>query len=180
MSARADLRLLTAEQRAAQNVLKGSSKDWWPTVTMNFDPQYLTPSGLFQRSKTWRLSFELKQTFYNGGERAGVQVERQANAQTADFALAQRQIQARAEVRNARAAVEAYERVLSSARLAAEQANEVLKITITAFDAGASTNIEVIEAQRAARDVGTALAQAEDALRQAQFDLLVALGRFPK
>jgi len=55
-----------------------------------------------------------------------------------------------------------------------------LKITITAFDAGASTNIEVIEAQRAARDVGTALAQAEDALRQAQFDLLVALGRFPK
>ena len=180
MSTRADIRLLTSEQRAAQHVLKGSSKDWWPAVTMNFDPQFLTPSGLFQRSKTWRLSFELKQTFYNGGERAGVQVERQANAQTADYALAQGQIQARAEVRNARTAVEAYERVLSSARLAAEQANEVLKITITAFDAGASTNLEVVEAQRAARDVGTALAQAEDALRQAQFDLIVALGRFPK
>ena len=180
MSKRSDVLLLTAEQRAARNVQAGSSKDWWPTVTMNFDPQYLTPSGLFQRSKTWRLSFELKQTFYNGGERSGAQTERQANAQAADFALAQKQIQARSEVRNSRAAVEAYERVLSSARLAAEQANEVLKITITAFDAGASTNIEVIEAQRAARDVGTALAQAEDSLRQAQFDLLVALGRFPK
>ncbi|MBP9945831.1 MAG: TolC family protein, partial [Vicinamibacteria bacterium] len=71
-------------------------------------------------------------------------------------------------------------RVLMSARQAAEQANEVLKITIAAFDAGASTNIEVIEAQRTARDVETALAQAEDSLRQAQFDLLVALGRFPR
>ena len=180
MNARSDLRLLASEQRAAQNVLKGSSKDWWPTVSVHFDPQYLTPKGLFQPSKSWRLSFELKQTLYNGGERAGVQLERQASAQAADFSLAQRQIQARAEVRNARTALESYERVLSSARLAAEQANEVLKITITAFDAGASTNIEVIEAQRSARDVETALAQAEDSLRQAQFDLLVALGRFPK
>ncbi len=180
MSSRSDMLLLAAEQRAAQNVLKGSSKDWWPTVKMSFDPQYLTPSGLFQRSKSWRLSFELSQTLYNGGERGGVQLQRQANAQAADFAIAQRQIQARAEIRNARTAVEAYGRVLLSARLAAEQANEVLKITITAFDAGASTNIEVIEAQRSARDVETALAQSEDALRQAQFDLLVALGRFPK
>ena len=180
MSVRPDLQLRTAEQRAAQNILSGSSKDWWPRVKMSFDPQYLTPSGLFQPSKTWRLAFELSQTLYNGGERAGVQLERKANSQAADFALAQQQIQARSEVRNARAATQSYERALSSARLAAEQANEVLKITITAFDAGASTNIEVIEAQRTARDVETALAQAEDSLRQARFDLLVALGRFPK
>ena len=180
MRERSDMLLLSGEQRAAQNVVKGSSKDWWPQVKMTFDPQYLTPKGLFQPSKTWRLSFELSQTIYNGGERAGVQKVRQADAQAADFALALRQIEARAEIRNARAAAEGYARVLLSARLAAEQANEVLKITITAFEAGASTNIEVIEAQRTARDVETALAQAEDSLRQTQFDLLVALGRFPK
>jgi len=179
MTARTDLALLISEQRAAQNVLKGSSKDWWPTLKMTFDPQYVTPAGLFQPSKTWRLGFELSQTIYNGGERKGVQQVRQADAQATDFALAQRQIQARAEIRNARSAVDAYSRALLSARLAAEQANEVLKITITAFDAGASTNIEVIEAQRTAHDVETSLAQAEDSLRQAQFELLVALGRFP-
>ncbi|MBK5254943.1 MAG: efflux RND transporter permease subunit, partial [Vicinamibacteria bacterium] len=179
LSARSDLRLLTAEQRASQNVLKGSSKDWWPTVSLTFDPHYLTPKGLFQPSKSWRLSLQLSQTIYNGGERKGVQFERQANAQATDFSLAQAQIQARAEVRNARTGVLAFERVLASARLAAEQANEVLKITITAFDAGASTNIEVIQAQGAARDVETAMAQAEDSLRQARFELLVALGRFP-
>ena len=180
MTSRSDMLLLAAEQRAAQNVLKGSSKDWWPTVNLTFDPQYVTPAGLFQPSKTWRLAFELKQTIYNGGERAGVQKVREAEARTTDFAVAQRQIQARSEIRNARTTVDAYTRVLMSARQAAEQANEVLKITIAAFDAGASTNIEVIEAQRTARDVETALAQAEDSLRQAQFDLLVALGRFPR
>jgi outer membrane protein TolC len=180
MSLRSDIRVLTAQQRAAQNVMRGSSKDWWPTVSLAFDPQYLTPSGLFQPSKSWRLSLQLSQTLYNGGERAGVQLERRANAQAADFSLAQGQLQAQAEIRNARAAVESYERALSSAGLAAEQANEVLKITIIAFDAGATTNIEVVEAQRSARDAESAFAQAADALRLAQFDLLVALGRFPK
>ncbi|MEO5762313.1 MAG: efflux RND transporter permease subunit, partial [Vicinamibacteria bacterium] len=180
MAERTDLRLRTAEQDAAKRILHGSNKDWWPTLTASFDPQYVTPNGLFQQSKSWRLSFQLSQTIYNGGLRDGVNVERKANLQVADLALTQAQLQARSEVRNARTAVEAYERVLASARQAAEQSSEVLKITITAFDAGASTNIEVIEAQKTTRDVETALAQAEDSLRQARFELLVALGRFPK
>ena len=83
-------------------------------------------------------------------------------------------------MRTARAAVEFQERALASARAATQAAHEVLKITITAFDAGASTNIEVIDAQRSARDLDTAVAQAEDRVRQARLDLLVAMGRFPR
>jgi outer membrane protein TolC len=147
---------------------------------MNFDPQYQTPKSLFSPQKSWRLTFELTQTLYNGGERAGVQLARKANVQAADYAAVQGQIRARSEKRAASQAVESYERALASARRGAEQAAEVLKITIAAFDAGASTNIEVIEAQRSARDAETGLGQAEDALRLARFDLLVALGRFPK
>ena len=56
----------------------------------------------------------------------------------------------------------------------------MLKITIIAFDAGSTTNIEVIDAQRSARDQELVVVQAEDALRQARLDLLVALGRFPR
>jgi outer membrane protein TolC len=76
--------------------------------------------------------------------------------------------------------VQSQERALVSARRAADQANEVLKITITAFDAGASTNIEVIDAQRSARDLEAAVVAIEDGVRQARLDLLVALGRFPR
>ncbi len=180
MGARTDIKVLQAEQESAQKVLKDDFKSKLPEITAMFDPQYVTPNGLFQPSRSWRLTFELKQAFYTGGGGAGLKHERQANLQIADFNLVERQIQARSELRAARLAVESAERVLKSARDASGQASEVLKISIAALDAGASTNIEVIEAQRTARDVETSLAQAEDALRQAQFDLLVALGRFPK
>ena len=72
------------------------------------------------------------------------------------------------------------ERALESIRLAAQQAQEVLSITNTAFQAGATTNLEVIDAQRSARDAEAAAAIGEDAVRRARLDLLIALGRFPQ
>ena len=54
-----------------------------------------------------------------------------------------------------------------------------MDITNVSFRAGAATNIEVIDAERAARDADTAVAVAEDTLRRARLDLLTALGRFP-
>ena len=48
------------------------------------------------------------------------------------------------------------------------------------FEVGATTNIEVIDAQRSARDAESTAAQAEDAVRRAKLELLVALGRFPR
>jgi outer membrane protein TolC len=51
-------------------------------------------------------------------------------------------------------------------------------IVNVSFRVGAGTNIEVIDAQRAARDADTAAAVAEDQLRQARLALLIALGRF--
>jgi outer membrane protein TolC len=56
----------------------------------------------------------------------------------------------------------------------------VLQITTTAFEVGATTNLEVIDAQRSARDAETIATLAEDAVRRAHLDLLVALGRFPR
>jgi outer membrane protein TolC len=177
---RPDVRVLAAERAANERILNDSSKDWWPTAALVFGPQYLTPSGLFQPSRTWSLGLQLSQPIYEGGQRRSVRRQREAIFQASTFSLEQLQIEARAEVRTARAAVDARERALASARRAAEAANEVLKITIVAFDAGSTTNIEVVDAQRAARDQELLVALAEDALRQARLNLLVALGRFPQ
>ena len=106
--------------------------------------------------------------------------QREALFQASTLSLERAQIDARSEVRVARAAIAARERALTAAREASQTANEVLKITIIAFDAGSTTNIEVIDAQRSARDLELIVAQAEDAVRQARLDLLVALGRFPQ
>jgi outer membrane protein TolC len=87
--------------------------------------------------------------------------------------------EAGSEIRTAREAVAATARALAYARQSAERANEVLGITDIVFREGATTNIEVLDAQRQARDADTQAAVAEDALRRARLDLLVALGRFP-
>ncbi|MFZ5440233.1 MAG: TolC family protein [Myxococcota bacterium] len=68
---------------------------------------------------------------------------------------------------------------LESARAAASQAREALELANVAWKAGATTNLEVIDAERRARDAQVSQALAEDAARQARLDLLAAGGRFP-
>jgi len=147
---------------------------------VTFGPQLLTPAGIFQPSRTWSLSLQVSQPIFEGGQRRGLRRQRASIFEASKLSLEQLQIEARADVRVARAAIEARDKALASARRAAQTASEVLKITIVAFDAGSTTNIEVIDAQRSARDLESAVVQAEDAVRQARLELLVALGRFPK
>lgn len=180
LTARPDLQLFAAQRDAARRVVADSRKDWWPTGTVSFDPQYLAPGGLFQPAGSWRLTLSLSQPIFDGGQRKGLRRQRDVALDAAALVVTERQIQARAEERLARESVAILERALVSAREAAARAEDVLRITIVAFEAGASTNIEVIDAQRSARDIETAVAQGEDAVRQARLDLLVALGRFPQ
>ncbi|MCC7241331.1 MAG: efflux RND transporter permease subunit, partial [Acidobacteria bacterium] len=180
LPSRTDYRLFNAQRDLSARIVNDSARDWWPRADVSFDPQYIAPAGLFQPSGTWRLSVSLTQPVFDGGQRRGLRRQREADLRENELVLERLALQARAEVRTAQAAVEYQGRSLTSARAAAQSANEALKITIVAFDAGASTNIEVIDAQRSARDLETAVAQAEDRVRQARLDLLVALGRFPK
>jgi HAE1 family hydrophobic/amphiphilic exporter-1 len=177
---RPDIRLFTADRAANERIVNDSKYDWWPLASVNFGPQYLTPSGIFQPSNSWALSIQLSQPIYEGGLRRSQRRQREAIFQASSLSLEQAEIDARSEVRLAREAIASRERALASARTAAQTANEVLKITIIAFDAGSTTNIEVIDAQRSARDLELVVVQGEDAVRQARLDLLVALGRFPR
>ena len=176
---RPDIRVLIAQREANARIVNDSRLDWWPAASMNFGPQLLTPAGIFQPSRTWALSVQMSQPIFEGGQRKGVRHQREAIFQASALSLEQVQIEARSEVRIARAAIAARDRALDAARHAALTANEVLKITVIAFEAGSTTNIEVIDAQRSAGDQETFVALAEDAVRQARLDLLVALGRFP-
>ena len=106
-------------------------------------------------------------------------LEREAALQESQVTLSAARRDATSEVRAAYESMRRSERVLESTRAAAEQAQQVLEITNISFRAGATTNIEVIDAQRRARDADTAVAVVEDDVRRARLDLLNALGRFP-
>jgi outer membrane protein len=176
---RADLRLFAGQQQAAERVLRDSSKDWWPSIDAIFQPSTVYPSQLFLPQNTWRVLTQTTIPLVDSGTRAGLKIERRADVEQARAQLAGASIQAASETRAARAAVARIERSVAAARDAADQARQVETITTISFRAGAATNIEVIDAQRVARDTDAAVAITEDQLRRARLDLLNALGRFP-
>ena len=177
---REDVRLIQARLSAAQRRAADAWKDYLPSVTALFTPQILTPTGLFANSRSWRAAVLFTVPVFDSGQRRGEARERLALVDVARAERAEAERQASSDIRIAREAVAAFERALAHAQRAAEQANEVVRITDIAFREGANTNIEVIDAQREARDAETAVAIAAHAVRRARLELLVATGRFPQ
>jgi outer membrane protein TolC len=160
-------------------VVRDSFKDRLPTVQGLFTPQVTYPSQVFVPSKSWQAALFLSVPVFDSGLRTGIKQERESRRAAAGAMSAGALTQARADVRTARESIRSAERALANARAAAEQAGRVLEIVTFSFKAGATTNLEVIDAERRARDTDNAAAIAEDVVRRAKLELLTALGRFP-
>ena len=176
---RSDLRLFSARAGAAERVLLDSSKDRWPLVEGILQPQTTYPSPFFTTTGSWRLLFQASVPVFDSGFRAAERIERQAALDVSRATLSGAATAARSEIRASQQSIVSAGRALDSARAAAGQAQEVVNIVNISFRAGAATNIEVIDAERRARDADTAVAVAEHTRRRARLDLLIALGRFP-
>jgi outer membrane protein TolC len=177
---RPDLRLFSAREDAARRIVNDSRWDYFPTLQGVFQPQATYPAQFFLPSYSWRFMLQLNVSIFDSGQRAAVKQTREAALAEAAAQLTEARTQAQSELRVAEEAVRNAERGLASARAAAEQAGRVVSIVNVSFRAGAATNIEVIDAERRARDAETTVAVAEDALRRARLELLTALGRFPQ
>ena len=177
---RPDIQLVIQRQLAAERIVSDGWKDNLPSVTSLFAPQLVAPSGLFAEARSWRASVLMSIPLFDSGRRRGLGAERRALVEMVRTERSNIERQANSEIRTAREAVAATERALQHANTAAAQANEVVQITDVAFREGATTNIEVVDAQRRARDAETATAIAEDAVRRARLEWLVATGRFPQ
>jgi outer membrane protein len=176
---RPDLRLFAVQQQAADRVLRDSSKDRLPELEAVFQPSTTYPKQFFLPQNSWRFLLQLNVPVFDSGFRKGLKTERQAALDISVANLTGGVTTATSEVRTAREAVASAERALASRRAAADQAQQVVDIVNISFRAGAATNIEVIDAERGARDADFAVAVAEDTLRRARLDLLTSIGRFP-
>jgi outer membrane protein TolC len=67
----------------------------------------------------------------------------------------------------------------AAAREAESLAQEAATLADVAWRAGATGNLELIDARRRERDARATARMAEDDARQARLDVLIALGRFP-
>jgi len=177
---RTDIQLVMERERAAQRVYSDSWKDRLPSLNGVFTPSVLEPPGAFAKTFSWRAQVIFAVPVFDSGFRSGEKAQRLADLNVIKFERANLERQGASEIRTARDAVASTTRAFTQAQLATDRANQVVQITNVAFREGASTNIEVLDAQRQARDVETQAAIAEDALKRAQLDLLIALGRFPQ
>ncbi len=179
LRSRPDLKLFSARLDAAERVVRDSAKEYWPSLQGVFQPQAIYPSPFFLPGKSWRALLIGTVPILDSGRRAADRQAREAALAEARATVAGGVTSATSEVRAAREAIQSADRALASARAAADQARRVVDIVNVSFRAGAATNIEVIDAERRARDADTAAAVAEDTLRRARLELLTAVGRFP-
>ena len=177
--ARRDVRAAQVRADAARAATRLDWMDYVPLLSALFQPFTQNPPSLVQPLFGWQAQVVLSVPLYEGGLRYGQAHERTAVAEGAALQLEATLRQARSEVRAAFAQVQAADEALGAARDSERQAATALELATTAWQAGASTNLEVIDAERRARDASTQVAVAEDAARQARLDLLAASGRFP-
>jgi outer membrane protein TolC len=176
---RADLRAARGRIDAADHVLRDSYADYLPFLSAIVTPFAATYSSQTAPSTGWQAQLVLTVPFFDGGFRYGAREERSALLDEARIALDGALRQARSEVRTAFEEVRRNDLALQASREAARLAEEALQMTTLAYRAGATNDLDVLDAERRFRDAQTAAATTEDNARQARIDLLAATGRFP-
>src|SRR5262249_943802 len=171
---RTDILLFRHEEKAADTSLNLSWTECLPTITLLGQPFYQNPSSLTSPETGWQAQAVLTWVLFDGGARYGRTHQREAVLDQArinlDLTLRQANSDVRAPVDNMERTAAAVERQRNSAKLA----EDAMRLADIAYRAGASTNLELIDAQRRARDAETLAVIAEDNQRQAAIDLLSA------
>ena len=176
---RADILAQVMRREAAHHLLRDSWADWMPSLTGTFDPQFNDPPTIFQPRWAWQAQVHLVLPLFEGGLRYGQLHVRRALLDQASIESDALIRQTRADIRRGvEAAWRARDR-LRETELAATLAREALQIANLRYREGATTNIDVVDAERQARDTDLAAAAADDNERQVRLDLLAATGQFP-
>jgi outer membrane protein TolC len=176
---RGDIRAQRARVQSAEHLVRDDWTDYAPLLSGVFQPFYQNRPSLIQPLTGWQAQLILTLPLYDGGMRYGLADERAARKEQARTQLENAVRQARSEVRTAIDALERADAALTASRRAADLAKQAFELANLAYKNGATTNLEVIDAERRARDADTAAVVAEDAARQARLDVLSASGRFP-
>ena len=151
LSLRSDVQLFRGRLSAAERVAHDDWADYTPSLLLTVQPFLQYP----QTSQLPQLGFQgqllLSWPIYDGGLRYGLAKERASLVREARLWVEGGVRQAQADVRAADEEVRRSAAALAAARDAAKLAAEGLSLTNLAYRAGASTNIEVIDAERRAR-----------------------------
>jgi outer membrane protein len=173
--------VIAARQRGqlAHDVRRDNWTEYAPAVAGSFTPFYQNPPTALIPGTGWQAQIALTAPIYDGGLACGLGRERAALDHEAALALEETVRQARSDVRAAYEALARARSALPRTVEASQLADEALRLTTRAYTAGATTNLEVIDAEQTARDAEIQAEVAADTERQASLDALAAVGAFP-
>jgi len=176
---RQDVQAAKVRASLPKKVRKDSWADYTPVLNGQFQPFFQHPATLTQPETGWQAMLVLSFPLIEGGIRVGQKRERDALLAEAraqyDGLLRQTPPIFASASRKSAVPTRPCARPTPRPKLA----HQALDLANLAYHAGATTNIEVIDAERRARDADSAVVIAEDNVRQARLDLLVAAGQFP-
>lgn len=176
---RTDLRVERERVAVAGKAIRDTWTDYMPVLSAVAQPFYQNPPTFTIPQTGWQAQLVLSLPLYDGGLRYGLQDERHAVQEAARARVENVLRTVRADVRLGFESMRRSDEALVDSREAARLAHEALDLAQLAYRSGATSNIEVVDAERRAQDADIAAAIAEDASRQARLDLLTACGRFP-
>ena len=176
---RQDVQAAQGRLRAAQRLHDDDWLSYLPSLQLlgqGFHQQPPTPTI---PNLGWQLFLTLNLPLYDGGARYGQQRQHAAVLQQNRLQLDQVQRVARSELRAAQGALGHAQAARAAAARAAARAQEFLQLALDAYAAGTVNNLEVIDAERRARDAENAAVIAVDAEHQTRLELAAAAGVFP-
>jgi outer membrane protein len=177
---RTDILLDTEAVRTADKSLNMSWMEYLPTLNLVGQPFWQDPSAVPGTSNWgWQVTAQLSWTIFDGGARYGRTHQREATLEENKLTLEGTNRQVFSDVRQSYDTYRRSARALEAARRAAAYGIDTYRLADISYRAGASTNLDLIDAFRVARDAATQAIIAEDSLRQSALDLLVAAGKFP-
>ncbi|HEX5660711.1 MAG TPA: TolC family protein [Polyangiales bacterium] len=179
VSTRSDVRAQRGRVELAERTVTDTWADYMPTLNATFMPFFQDPPTVQYPKTGWQAQLLLSVPFYDGGLRRGQLHERKALAAAARVQFESLMRAAKSEVRAAFSTMVQADKSLAAAARGAGLARRALQMANLAYRAGATTDIEVIDAERRSRDAETSAVQAEDAARRARLELLVSTGQLP-
>lgn len=173
---RLDLRAQARDVEAKERATHDAYRDYVPTLSASFQPFYQNPATITLPETGWQAQLALSVPFFDGGLRYGQDRERRALLSQARARYEDALRRARSEVRLAETTIEEAGKIVERARASSALAREALELAQVAYTRGATTNLELMDADRRARDAESQLALAEDTVRQARLDWLGVTG----
>ncbi len=176
---RSDVVAANERRRYAHDVHRDNWTELAPALTGSFQAFYQDPPTSLLPLTGWEAQVFLSVPIFDAGYACGLGKERAALEGQAELAVDGVVRQARSDVRATYETLLRARSALPRSREASRLAAEALTLTTRAYVAGASTNIEVIDAEQTSRDAEIAAEVAADTERQATLDALAAVGLFP-